>query len=713
MNSLITLFNLLLVLLGFGFIVFLHEMGHFLAARWAGIRVLAFAIGFGPPLVTYRKGLGLRRGSSEREYFERTARGLGAGISPTEYRFNALPFGGYVKMLGQEDLDPAAVSSAPDSYQNCKVWRRMVVISAGVIMNVISALIIFAIVFMVGLKTEPPKIGTVFPGSPAAKAVITGNGPAGRVGLEPGDVVLAVNGDNPDSFNDIITAAAMSGPRDTLRLRIKRNGVEPIIEAEVTPETSRLTGLRDIGIEPPRTLSLGDIQSDEGRKLWAEQMAQIGLAGLKPGMRLTKVNGQPVTSLHELVDALNASDVAPVPVQFESDTGETFAGAMQPRVALRPDVLPKPPGQPTPEVFNLLGLTPVMTVVKASDRGKAQGLKDGDIFARIGDVEYPTLWQGLTQIRSHPGESLPIVVLRKDDAGVLREAALASVKIDSQGLIGFNPGDVGEDSTLVGMPPSTLASLSPPRQTVTPYTPAAVRLIDSPGTQIVSVNGTVVHNLAAVRRELRRATRDAFERLKDESDDTPIDVPVEIRQPVQGSVLGDLPTQHKVWSLTPDDLRDLFALGWDSPLNLAAFEPEEFLLKGNNPLDAMRLGLRRAKQVMLTTYLTFARLAEGTVKVEHLKGPVGIAHLGTLVASRGLVWLLFFMGLISINLAVINFLPLPIVDGGQFLFLVWEQVRGRPAPIAVQNAATLAGLVFLACVFLVVTFNDIRQLLGL
>jgi regulator of sigma E protease len=64
-------FDLMLVVLGFGFIIFVHELGHFLAARWAGIRVLAFAIGFGSAAVSYRKGLGWRRGSSEREYEER------------------------------------------------------------------------------------------------------------------------------------------------------------------------------------------------------------------------------------------------------------------------------------------------------------------------------------------------------------------------------------------------------------------------------------------------------------------------------------------------------------------------------------------------------------------------------------------------------------------------------------------------------------------
>ena len=129
-----TFANFLVIAIGFGFIIFIHELGHFLAAKWAGIRVLAFSIGFGQVACSYRKGMGFRLGSSEREYLNR-AHGLNAEqtqelhseISPTEYRLSWLPLGGYVKMLGQEDLNPNAISNEPDSYQNCSVFRRMVV----------------------------------------------------------------------------------------------------------------------------------------------------------------------------------------------------------------------------------------------------------------------------------------------------------------------------------------------------------------------------------------------------------------------------------------------------------------------------------------------------------------------------------------------------------------------------------------------------------
>jgi regulator of sigma E protease len=151
-----TLANLAVIVLGFGAIIFIHELGHFLAAKWAGIRVLAFSIGMGPVAASYRKGMGFRRGSTEPEYLRMgEAERAEAGVSPTEYRLSTLPLGGYVKMLGQEDANPGAVSDAPDSYQNCPVWKRMVVISAGVVMNLVTAAGLFIIVFMVGLKVQP------------------------------------------------------------------------------------------------------------------------------------------------------------------------------------------------------------------------------------------------------------------------------------------------------------------------------------------------------------------------------------------------------------------------------------------------------------------------------------------------------------------------------------------------------------------------------
>ncbi|HEX3356139.1 MAG TPA: site-2 protease family protein, partial [Tepidisphaeraceae bacterium] len=115
--------NIILLVFGFGFVIFFHELGHFLAAKWAGVKVEQFAVGFGSAMFSWRKGLGIRWGSSAKEYesiLQAEREGIQkqdvSQISETEYRLNWVPLGGYVKMLGQDDLNPNATAVDPRAY---------------------------------------------------------------------------------------------------------------------------------------------------------------------------------------------------------------------------------------------------------------------------------------------------------------------------------------------------------------------------------------------------------------------------------------------------------------------------------------------------------------------------------------------------------------------------------------------------------------------
>jgi len=98
--------------------------------------------------------------------------------------------------------------------------------------------------------------------------------------------------------------------------------------------------------------------------------------------------------------------------------------------------------------------------------------------------------------------------------------------------------------------------------------------------------------------------------------------------------------------------------------------------------------------------------------VEQISGPVGIVQMGSEVARQDFVKMLYFLALISANLAVINFLPLPIVDGGLFIFLIIEKIKGSPISVRVQIATQLIGLALIIGIFLFVTINDIQKLVG-
>ncbi|MCY2927138.1 MAG: site-2 protease family protein, partial [Planctomycetota bacterium] len=138
---------ILLLVLGLSMVIFVHELGHFMVAKLVGIKVERFALGFGKRVFGFRKG-------------------------ETDYCFNLFPLGGYIKMLGQEDVAPLTEQADPRAFNNKSVGARFAVISAGVIMNVIFAAILYVVLGLTGIRFEAPVVGGVVPGSPAASAKV-------------------------------------------------------------------------------------------------------------------------------------------------------------------------------------------------------------------------------------------------------------------------------------------------------------------------------------------------------------------------------------------------------------------------------------------------------------------------------------------------------------------------------------------------------------
>jgi len=134
------------------------------------------------------------------------------------------------------------------------------------------------------------------------------------------------------------------------------------------------------------------------------------------------------------------------------------------------------------------------------------------------------------------------------------------------------------------------------------------------------------------------------------------------------------------------------------------------LLRKPNPLAALKIGVKKTYYFVMQVYVTMERMIfSRSLSVDKLSGPVGILKLGGRVAEAGWVQLVFFMAMISANLAVINFLPLPIVDGGHMVFLLIEKIKGSPVSIRVQVATQVIGIVLLATAFLFVTIQDFAR----
>src|SRR5580658_2709819 len=208
--------------LGLGIVIFVHELGHFLAAKYCDVKVEQFAIGFGPAIVAWRKGIGFRWGSTNPDFnrvinenieesqkngvkladvgdgtleysseVDVSSAAARLGLGETEYRFNWIPLGGYVKMLGQDDLRPGVTAEDPRAYNKKSVGARMIIVSAGVVMNIIFAAIGFMILFLIGYPVPPAIVGNVIAGSPAAHAT---SADGTLVGLQPGDEIVTYAG---------------------------------------------------------------------------------------------------------------------------------------------------------------------------------------------------------------------------------------------------------------------------------------------------------------------------------------------------------------------------------------------------------------------------------------------------------------------------------------------------------------------------------------
>jgi regulator of sigma E protease len=196
-------------ILAFGAMIFFHELGHFLAARRAGVLVHAFAVGFGPKIIGWRRG-------------------------PTTYSINLLPFGGFVRMEG-EDNDPSVTEG---SLRAKSAGARAGIIAAGPFMNLVLAVVILTVAAATGgVPTAASKrISTIEPSWPAAEA-----------GLRPGDEIVSINGVEMTSGDQVVTTIHQSAGTP-LKLVVRRGTEE--IEVTVTPRLDRDRGVGRIGFSP-------------------------------------------------------------------------------------------------------------------------------------------------------------------------------------------------------------------------------------------------------------------------------------------------------------------------------------------------------------------------------------------------------------------------------------------------------------------------------
>ncbi|AFG38041.1 RIP metalloprotease RseP [Spirochaeta africana] len=276
------LLNILLGLIGLGFLVVIHEWGHFIAARLCGVQVEAFSVGWGPVLY-------------QREY-----RG-------TAYRISAIPLGGYCKMKGAESLQQAidqkaaSVPQETGSFYAASWWQRILILAAGPAVNVLAAILFFFVVYAVGYSYE------TFPNRVVVADTDT---PAAAAGLETGDYILKIQDKAAATFDDIRREIGGNAGRQ-LRIEYQRNGSRAT--TTVAPEMVPESGMGRIGIFP----FIEPVISDSGLSDYWHS------TGLQPGDRLQALNSieiEHAVAFEQGLRQLTADDL-PISLQVERRTG--------------------------------------------------------------------------------------------------------------------------------------------------------------------------------------------------------------------------------------------------------------------------------------------------------------------------------------------------------------------------------------------------------
>lgn len=686
-----TFFAFLALVLGFGFIIFIHELGHFLAAKWVKIKVTQFAVGFGQSMLTWRKGIGFRVGSTEAEYDKRVAAKLAEqgragvkldatqegqlikemGLGETEYRLNWIPLGGYVKMLGQEDLSPDATSEDPRSFNARPIWARAVVVSAGVIMNLISAVIFFIIAFSAGVAFPPAIAGPVYPTAPAGLAYAQGHeGEAAYRGLQPGDQILAINDQPMGDFMEVAVSSALSSPGAQLNLKVQRHGEKTPLNYVLVAKPDARTNLLSLGILPPRDVVL-------------ERVPQQGPAAqptLKPPVVAIEADGQPINGFGDYYRIVAGAQGKPVSVTFaEYDAATKTAGSKTTvvQVSASPMLSPRSSEDSLPD---LIGLTPVTYIEDVMDESpaKAAGIKSGDLIAQLGAVAWPDPDTLRDAVAEADGKPIKIVVQRE---GKLVD--LGEITPDHKNQLGIYL-NFAMDFPVIS---KTLAN-----------SPASKSLELTPGSTITEIDGKKVNTWA----DMQRLFASAAAALPEDGGNIEVGYQLNMAGTINGNAQVKIDKAQR---------QRLLMAQW-VPHLVEGFADLREDQVASSVWDAAKLGVVKTKHYMLQTYVTLVRLFQGTVKASHLRGPVGIAYEGTRVAKLGWTYLLFFLGLISVNLAVVNFLPIPVVDGGLMVFLILEKIKGSPVNVKVQNFATIVGLALILSIFVVTLFYDLSRLVS-
>jgi regulator of sigma E protease len=737
------------VAIALGLVIFVHELGHFVVAKLCGVKCEKFYLGFDIyglrlfrfrwgeteygigilPLGGYVKMLGQednparireeleRAKQAQREIAADLALPSATVVEPTPGDSTAEAEPPLERLLEQAAAQTTAqftteaeppVTFDPRSLPAQSVPKRMAIFSAGVVMNVLFAWLCAAFAHHLGVRQLAPVIGWVWPGGPAWEADI-------RVG----DRVEKINGQPTERFADVLKGVSLGDNiKDGLEIVIRRGDEGKLLTKTVHP---RMLLRPMIGVGPSYTTML----ADEDPPVVPGSPAAQASVSFCPKDWIVAIDGQSVATYADVVAAFARNTERPMKITVERAVGavpEPAEDAKPSEKAAQPQPLVKrievivPPRR-----MRHFGIEMTMGEIRAvqvDSPAAAAGLQPGDVIIEVDGQPAGDPLTLPNRLRHRAGEQISLKVRRpvKAEHGEAeQQEAGHRVAEHGESHWGSRRREGGYQELVV---PVFLRQASWYEQPAAEGNPTSIPHL--------GVAYRVLHKVAAVAKGgpaeragirpgdvVRRATilPPDPEMLKDR----------QLKQRERTVKFGNnlnWPALMYAFQTTFPGSRLQLELARDGELREVTLEPietedwffpdrglllayDEFCQVAESVVEALRLGGEETVEALLMVVSVLRKLGS-QISVRGLGGPIEIAKAAGRAASQGMAELLLFCCLLSANLAVLNFLPIPLLDGGHMLFLLWELIRGKPADERVQMVLTYFGLVFiLALMFLV------------